>query len=234
MNLSDKPLVSWSARAIYKPSTDYPIDLLPDRQGMDGGTDDQRHDLQNWLNLRALPELKRLVKEQNISTDSQEVVVIREFKYELKASPNGSYGYLYITAGELPVTEIGRRENPCAGNHKDEAILLCGGIKYVWGATNPVPAVGDEGQININRLGDATVVGYQDEKYHDDLHLLNLRVKLAKAPNWWKEQNYWDYVVKSKAKHVKPVNKTTWLKTALCIIWGEWFEITKSQHLALQ
>src|SRR4051812_34724394 len=57
-DLADKPIIQWNARAIFHPNSEHPIDLLPDRQSVtDNGTDDQKHNLINWVNLRALPAL---------------------------------------------------------------------------------------------------------------------------------------------------------------------------------
>lgn len=226
--LSDKVIVSWNARAIYKPNSNGSnIDIVPDRQDTFGGTPNQQTNLHNWLSLRALPLLRKIMTERYIPQDADDTIIIREFCYELRANPKSSYGYLYITAGEFPITHIGTHHN--SASNKTENIYECGGIKYVWGASIPIPTIGATGVVTMNKIGPATVYGYQDESYKiagDDVRLLNLRVKLDKPPKWMKDQNYRDYIDNWKDKERKPQNKTNWLKDFRPVIWGEFFQPT--------
>ncbi len=85
----------WGARAIYQGySRNYHVDLLPDRQTGDNVSDAFLF----WLNNRALPWLQAEVRKQGLGTDSTEVLSLTEYKYHIEATPNGSYGYLYIGA----------------------------------------------------------------------------------------------------------------------------------------
>ena len=109
----------WGARAIYKGYADHcNIDLLSDRQTFDGTSNDA---FGVWLNRRALPWLRAEVKRIGLSADDPQVIVFREFKYELRATTNKSFGYLYIGAIEHLVTEGEPHYNDAA--KKDERVL---------------------------------------------------------------------------------------------------------------
>ena len=86
----------WGARAIYKPSDKYlKIDILHDRQSCLGEKPD-RDELVAWLNATGMPWLKTNCK---LYSDSRDCVEHRDGKFIIKATPNASYGYLYIGAG---------------------------------------------------------------------------------------------------------------------------------------
>jgi len=179
----DEHIRYWGARAIFKGWSDnYRIDLLPDRQT----GEDVNQPFLGWLNNRALPWLREEVKA--LCTDKAELVEFQEFKYVLKANTNGSCGYLYIGAAELPVTKGEPRLNQTSGDLEDVHLVL--GQKYVF--NGDIPAVGTRGLVRINQCGHGTVVGYQDTKYgpddEGDYRLLNLLVKLDDPPEWWMRQ----------------------------------------------
>ena len=92
----------WGARAIYslRDGKAY-IDLLWDRQQMEGGTDEARKKLAAWVNDRALPWLKKACSASYIAVDCNEVVTYDRDGYHLEAYPRESYGYLYIGAWPL-------------------------------------------------------------------------------------------------------------------------------------
>lgn len=87
--------VSWGARAIYKAPTS--IDLVWDRQSMDGLKDDKEA-LKTWITDIGMPGLKRLLKADYLSGSEHREVEFREGGYTLKANPRGSHGYLYLGA----------------------------------------------------------------------------------------------------------------------------------------
>jgi hypothetical protein len=58
-----------------------------------------------WIGKRAMPWLRNRVQEVSLAGNSYEVLVFEEGVYRLEATPNGSYGYLYIGA-------IQRAEDP--------------------------------------------------------------------------------------------------------------------------
>lgn len=90
----------WGARAIYRyKSGKADIDLLWDRQEITGeSTKEERTKLLSWLNKVGLKRLRKDLEEKGISGDSHEVTAISDDKFILTASPNGSYGYLYLVA----------------------------------------------------------------------------------------------------------------------------------------
>jgi hypothetical protein len=88
--------IAWGARAIFKQSGP-PIDIVWDRQGWMG---EERDALCEWINKTALPELRKLT--EDLSPSSAGVVWWRDGDKAIEASPNASYGYLYITAYVVP------------------------------------------------------------------------------------------------------------------------------------
>jgi hypothetical protein len=89
----------WGARAIYNSRT-YSIDLLFDRQSSDlpGYVGNAEPDLQKWVNKIALPWLRKEVKKTGLSGDESRELVFKDGRYELRANPKSSFGYLYIGA----------------------------------------------------------------------------------------------------------------------------------------
>lgn len=189
LSLKEETNVYWGARAIYKGYTDnYRVDLLPDRQHYEG-EDDQV--FLAWLNGRALPWLRAKVRQLALSTDSNEVLELQEYKYILKASPNGSYGYLYIGAGELPVEQGEPFVNRFTQD--EEPVLLVGDKKLVWRDDCEVPAIGDTVDVKMNSIGRGKVVGYTDDSYPDGYRILLLCVDLFDPPEWLEDQTRrWD------------------------------------------
>lgn len=86
----------WGARAIYAPDNKYcKIDILHDRQSCIGD-EPARKELVSWLNTVGMPWLKKTCR---IPTSSHSMTEFTQGKFRLHASPNASYGYLYIGAG---------------------------------------------------------------------------------------------------------------------------------------
>jgi len=111
----------WGARAIYTPARwDYPqtfgghkirskpskiscdIDILGDRQTW--SQVNARHPLIEWLNTEGMKALRARLNELCLATSSREVVVVisKDRRFILEASPQGSWGYLYLGAWERP------------------------------------------------------------------------------------------------------------------------------------
>lgn len=92
-HLMDRPF--WCARAIYRKASDV-IDVVPDRQFNEGSTDE----LFNVLNGVALHAALRFFSGTFIAPSSYEVLVWDDIrsKVEIRASPNGSHGYMYLCA----------------------------------------------------------------------------------------------------------------------------------------
>lgn len=78
---------AWGARAIFRGGL---VDLVWDRQA--GGDED----LREWLNMRGIPQMRRLVADVGSSEDRE--VRWTEGAYTIIANPRASYGYLYLGA----------------------------------------------------------------------------------------------------------------------------------------
>lgn len=98
----EQAIQGWGARAIFKPNSDFPLDLLPDRQGSKGlESESEWNKFQSILNREVLPELRKLVN--GFTQDSHEVLC-KHFPWAYddnlilvaQGSPNGSYGYFYM------------------------------------------------------------------------------------------------------------------------------------------
>ena len=93
---------AWGARAIFGKSGR--IELLPDRQSW---SPDEKPDpgFLHWINKVALPWLRAEVKKRGILPSGRDELELRQDNYVLKATPNASWGYLYIGAGQLAAKE---------------------------------------------------------------------------------------------------------------------------------
>ena len=105
--------VAWGARAIYEIKSTRrkrgerraTIDIPYDRQQM-VGSDAERKALGVVVNSHLLPALRAELEERDILGDSNETIEVSHvsdgYVYRAKASPNGSYGYLYLCAWREP------------------------------------------------------------------------------------------------------------------------------------
>ena len=93
----------WGARAIYRGYPDYVMELLWDRQSAEGVQD--QPEFGKWLDDTGLPWLRKRLKEAGLGSDSRDVLSFAEGNYRIQASPNGSYGYLYIGAVKVKETK---------------------------------------------------------------------------------------------------------------------------------
>ena len=151
-------LAVWGARATFAESELY---FMPDRQEHIGDTVPVCA-LTNWINDTALSALKKYIKETNWSNDSKEIFTLNDNLFTLKSSPNGSHGYMYLTA-----TLQGTDELP-AGKWSGKTI----------------PKIGDTISAKINNLDYCHVLGYllQDE-------WISIIVKPLNPPEWFIKQN---------------------------------------------
>jgi len=95
----------WGARAIYvNGHRNGPrIDLLHDRMSSavpGDGEDDATKAFFDWINEKALPALRKLVEKIYLDVADPKLLVLKDGEYELRATTNRSYGYLYIGATE--------------------------------------------------------------------------------------------------------------------------------------
>jgi len=178
----DTPQVRYfGARAIYHGQR---IELLSDRmtRAMEDSTDQDAFIF--WINHRALPWLMAEVERIGLAIDDPKVLVLSEFKYELRASTNKSYGYLYIGAIEHELVEGPSRRN--TASDKMERVVIIRDEKIV--VSEALVPVGTEGVVSVNGIGSAKVVGYVNEKYCEDYKLACLLVELHNPPKWWIDQ----------------------------------------------
>lgn len=86
----------WGARAIYRDSR---IDFLPDRQDMIGDDEDRRQLRQALIDAKAHDEITRFFRHTYVSpSEAAHRMIFENERVAVAASPNGSYGYLYLTA----------------------------------------------------------------------------------------------------------------------------------------
>lgn len=106
-NLFDLPptlAAMWSARAIYSVKPEPFVDILHDRQWMCGEKQSQEaKDLCDWLNKEGIKGLQSVCKRTGLTQNESRIVEFSSKGYIIQATPNASYGYLYIVAYRLPV-----------------------------------------------------------------------------------------------------------------------------------
>jgi hypothetical protein len=90
LKLPENTKAVWGARAIAQ--WGYPLDLLYDRQDCRGEEID-RTTLCKWIDKH----LKK-IRDQKFMGDDRTVFSIDEDKYHFRYTPNGSFGYVYMTA----------------------------------------------------------------------------------------------------------------------------------------
>ena len=117
-------VAGWAARAIFQPSNlKFPFDLLHDRQGSMGLEDEEfgKHFLQH-LNEVVLPELRKISREFSADESCR---FVRYYTWHndsslvlvAQGSPNGSYGYFYLSVslvkkdGTYPEEELHPNEH---------------------------------------------------------------------------------------------------------------------------
>ena len=187
-----------------------------------------------------------------LTSDSSQVVELKDGEFTIQCCPNASYGYLYIGAVELPVKQVGTYHN--TASNKDEQVFECAGVTYVWGPGGAIVEPGTKGKVTCNNIGPGVVVGYQSEKYGDSGHLLlNLLVALDKPPAWWTKQTFQRELDRAMKEHIVAQKcKWQWVgfrrelvptgepdkdslkrfkanyKDPPCIVWGDSFKVTET------
>jgi hypothetical protein len=91
---------AWGARAIYQSQR---IELVWDRQSWQP---DQKppQEFEDWINEIGLPWLRQECKDLYLRGDSSDVLTKNDGPYTIEASPQRSFGYLYIVAYERAAT----------------------------------------------------------------------------------------------------------------------------------
>lgn len=173
------PLRYWGARAIFQRGT---VDIVHDRQTYTGPDSDKALASPEfkalsfiwWLDHTGLPWLRAEAKK--LSSDSNKVIHLAERRFLLAASPQSSYGYLYIGGMEFPV-ETAEYDLGALPTHKK------------WSG-NFTPELGQRVKINMNGLGPGSIVSFFWE--HD---YAGVKVKLDTQPDWHKKQGQPPYAL---------------------------------------
>ncbi len=93
---------AWCARAIYYTRPDIYIDLVPDRMHTHGDKNNETvKRMHDWLNKTGIPELRRVCSEMRIASNSHSHIEYKSDGHIIRATPNGSHGYLYIVGYPL-------------------------------------------------------------------------------------------------------------------------------------
>lgn len=85
----------WGSRAIYNSKT-HDIEFLSDRNEI--RNPENFGPLKKWLSEKGINTMRKLIHKHGLSQDSREVLIYSDDKYIIKATPNGSYGYMYLVA----------------------------------------------------------------------------------------------------------------------------------------
>lgn len=101
----EKPTDIWNYKKDIKHNPHaFTFDLLYDRQdAYPPSTEDNvsaKKVFHDWVDNVGLPWLRTEVKRLRLAGSSTDVVAFSEGNYHIEASPQGSYGYLYIGAWE--------------------------------------------------------------------------------------------------------------------------------------
>ena len=151
-------LAAWGARAIFQHRE---LDFLHDRQQA-LGPEKLRAILGKWIDRTGLPELKKHIKRNGWSSSTQDVFELNVGPFMLKASPRGSYGYMYLTA-----VMKGSESMPDGQ----------------WSNTF-IPKVGGFVMARINNLGKCRVLGFIERDGR-----VCVIAKPVKPPKWFVWQN---------------------------------------------
>ena len=150
-------LAVWGARAIFQHRE---LDFLHDRQQA-LGSEKARALLGKWIARTALPRLKKHIRENRWDSASREVFELNIGPCTLKASPNGSHGYMYLTA-----TLRGSETVPDGK----------------WSNTF-MPKIGELVMAKVNDIGKCRVLGYFKEDGR-----IGVVAKPVHPPKWYVRQ----------------------------------------------
>lgn len=166
------PARYWGARAILRTGKPPVLDIVPDRQQVTAAAGLSSEPLLEWVNRTGLPRLMASEAFGELSIASCEVIEIRDGQYTLLASPQGSYGYLYLTAFQYfpPGLIYGALEpDPAA--------------RWVSTAFAAPPPVGAIVTLRINGEWRGRVTGYFVEHGFQ-----GIEVECTHAPDWWRKR----------------------------------------------
>lgn len=166
------PVRWYGARAIFN-NNKKTFDIVWDRQSSSHMNGLEIQPLLDWLNKVAFPKLKELVK--NLSWDSNEVVDFKDKQFTLQASPNSSYGYLYIGAWQYwPKDCMYEQENPTSDAQ--------------WRGKVPIPTIGQCIKANMNGQWQGEVTAYFVECGYQGVEV-DCSGKNGTTPEFYKKQH---------------------------------------------
>jgi len=85
----------WGARAIYDPKN-FEIGFLPDR--IEVINPEKFEPLKEWLKRTGLAAIRARIHSAKLKESSNEELGYSEDGFTIKATPRGSYGYMYLVA----------------------------------------------------------------------------------------------------------------------------------------
>lgn len=185
-----QPAALWGARAIFQPHLKDPIDLLHDRQSYQPeGVESPS--LLDWLNREGIP----LIRDQSrkLLPSSSDVIRHETGNYGIIASPNASYGYLYISAWryDSQKAQYELQEVPAGVRFlkAEDALTEAGQEPVVKYSGSRIPLKGEKVRLNVRGFTTGTVTDYFIEYCW-----LGVRVKLDTRADWHIKQNGpWPY-----------------------------------------
>lgn len=170
------PRMYWGARGIYTPSQRWVLDIPMDRAQFTPDPGNNFSMLGKWVRETGYPQLLEKLKSHYLPVDSGEVITIKQRDYTLMASPQRSYGYLYIGAWRYDPVKDGTLVAQYELGRVPE--------EKKWSGAFPVPTIGQKVKVTMNSMGTGTVLDYFWEH-----GFLGVRVILDKPPKWFREQN---------------------------------------------
>ena len=91
--IKTKAVAFVGARTIFEQGD---ISFVPGRCSLQG-EEKEINRLSTWTIKKALPELRKHIRQHGWKQDTREVFTFRDGQFLMEASPNASYGYLYIS-----------------------------------------------------------------------------------------------------------------------------------------
>lgn len=90
----------WTARALWDGGSTF-FDILHDRQHAEGGLTERKR-LAKWLNEVGLKRLAKEFRDKGFCGSTNDYLTYADDDFAILGSPNGSYGYAYLSAWPLP------------------------------------------------------------------------------------------------------------------------------------
>jgi len=166
------PVRWYGARAIFH-NVDKTIEIVWDRQSSTHLNGLEINPLIDWFNSTGLPKLRELV--QDLSWDSNKVVEFKDRQFTLQASPNGSYGYLYIGVWQYWPEKCLYEQAELTPNVK-------------WSGKLPIPKIGKQIKASMNGQWQGVVTAYFVECGYQGIEV-DCSGKNGTTPEFYKKQH---------------------------------------------